>query len=107
MDVSPGNNCNVSTAHLRPSGEGPKPGHEYPDYLVKWENLPYSECTWEDGTLIAKKFEHRIDEFVARSQSRKTPTKLNPVLKRRPKFVSFNTQPDFFGGVSVRRRLGG
>ncbi|KAK2118142.1 transcriptional regulator [Saguinus oedipus] len=34
----------------------------YPDYYCKWQGLPYSECSWEDGALISKKFQPCIDE---------------------------------------------
>ena len=29
----------------------PEAGAEYPDYYVKWKNLPYSEATWENGKV--------------------------------------------------------
>lgn len=80
--------------------ESPRPGHEYPDYLVKWRNLPYSDCTWEDGSLVARRYEHMIEAFINREQSTHTPTKLNPVLRKRPKFVSIVEQPSFFSGRS-------
>ncbi|RMC18072.1 hypothetical protein DUI87_04951 [Hirundo rustica rustica] len=47
----------------------------YPDYYCKWQGLPYSECSWEDGALIAKKFQARIDEYFSRNQSKTTPFK--------------------------------
>ncbi|KAH0628109.1 hypothetical protein JD844_008841 [Phrynosoma platyrhinos] len=47
----------------------------YPDYYCKWQGLPYSECSWEDGALIAKKFQSRIDEYFSRNQSKTTPFK--------------------------------
>ncbi|KAF4790643.1 hypothetical protein TURU_138636 [Turdus rufiventris] len=47
----------------------------YPDYYCKWQGLPYSECSWEDGALIGKKFQARIDEYFSRNQSKTTPFK--------------------------------
>lgn len=47
----------------------------YPDYYCKWQGLPYSECSWEDGALISKKFQPRIDEYFSRNQSKTTPFK--------------------------------
>ena len=29
----------------------PEAGAEYPDYYVKWKNLPYVEATWESGEV--------------------------------------------------------
>lgn len=47
----------------------------YPDYYCKWQGLPYSECSWEDGALISKKFQACIDEYFSRNQSKTTPFK--------------------------------
>lgn len=55
----------------------------YPDYLCKWQGLPYSECSWEDGALIAKKFQKCIDDYMGRNQSKTIPSrdlKVNLVL---------------------------
>uniref|UniRef100_A0A8C4JKW4 Chromodomain helicase DNA binding protein 1 n=1 Tax=Dromaius novaehollandiae TaxID=8790 RepID=A0A8C4JKW4_DRONO len=70
----------------------------YPDYYCKWQGLPYSECSWEDGALIAKKFQARIDEYFSRNQSKTTPFKDCKVLKQRPRFVALKKQPPYIGG---------
>lgn len=56
------------------------PGHSnqksaagYPDYLCKWQGLPYSECSWEDGALISRKFQKCIDAYMSRNQSKTIP----------------------------------
>jgi hypothetical protein len=46
----------------------------YPDYLCKWQGLPYSECTWEEGELVSRKFQALVDEYNHRHKSQKTPT---------------------------------
>ena len=51
----------------------------YPDYLVKWQGLPYCECTWEDGELLSRRFQSVIDEYHARNKSQRTPSKLTKV----------------------------
>lgn len=71
----------------------------HPEYLCKWEGLPYSECTWEEGSLINKKFPKKIDEYYQRQKSLKTPTKICKVLKTRPKFQPLKVQPEYIGGV--------
>ncbi|XP_053789346.1 chromodomain-helicase-DNA-binding protein 1-like isoform X1 [Vidua chalybeata] len=70
----------------------------YPDYYCKWQGLPYSECSWEDGALIAKKFQTRIDEYFSRNQSKTTPFKDCKILKQRPRFVALKKQPSYIGG---------
>ncbi|XP_076103177.1 chromodomain-helicase-DNA-binding protein 1-like isoform X1 [Mytilus galloprovincialis] len=71
----------------------------YPDYFVKWQGLPYSDCTWEDGELLARRFQSIIDEYHARNKSQKTPSKLTKCLKYRPKYQPFKDQPSCIGGV--------
>ncbi|XP_053909220.1 chromodomain-helicase-DNA-binding protein 1-like isoform X2 [Cuculus canorus] len=70
----------------------------YPDYYCKWQGLPYSECSWEDGALIAKKFQSCIDEYFSRNQSKTTPFKDCKILKQRPRFVALKKQPSYIGG---------
>ncbi|XP_045216418.2 chromodomain-helicase-DNA-binding protein 1-like isoform X4 [Mercenaria mercenaria] len=70
----------------------------FPDYLCKWNGLPYSECTWEDGDLLSRKFQDMIDEYYQRNKSQKIPTKLSKVLKYRPKYLPLKNQPGFIGG---------
>ncbi|XP_054996784.1 chromodomain-helicase-DNA-binding protein 1 isoform X2 [Sorex araneus] len=70
----------------------------YPDYYCKWQGLPYSECSWEDGALISKKFQPCIDEYFSRNQSKTTPFKDCKVLKQRPRFVALKKQPSYIGG---------
>ncbi|XP_008832816.1 chromodomain-helicase-DNA-binding protein 1 [Nannospalax galili] len=70
----------------------------FPDYYCKWQGLPYSECSWEDGALISKKFQACIDEYFSRNQSKTTPFKDCKVLKQRPRFVALKKQPAYIGG---------
>ncbi|KAM7285865.1 chromodomain-helicase-DNA-binding protein 1-like, partial [Ixodes scapularis] len=71
---------------------------EQMDYLCKWDGLPYSDCTWEDGNLMKRKFPRVIREYHARQKSQKIPSKVCKVLKVRPKFVPLKTQPSYIGG---------
>ncbi|XP_034324831.2 chromodomain-helicase-DNA-binding protein 1 isoform X1 [Magallana gigas] len=72
----------------------------YPDYLCKWEGLPYSECTWEEGELVSRKFQVLVDEYNVRNKSQRTPTpaKYCKALRYRPKFAPLKNQPSFLGG---------
>lgn len=82
--------------------ENRKAESEHPDYFIKWESLPYSDATWEDGALIVKKYQTKIREFREREDSKRTPSKLCRALKFRPKFTPLKEQPDFIGGDAVR-----
>lgn len=59
----------------------PKPGFENFDYLVKWQGLPYSECTHEDSELINKKFPAAVEEYNVRQKSSLAPNKFCKVCK--------------------------
>ena len=47
-----------------------------PDYLCKWQGLPYSDCTWEDGELISRKFKDCIEKYHARAKSNRVPSRM-------------------------------
>uniref|UniRef100_A0A3Q4GQ48 Chromodomain helicase DNA binding protein 1 n=1 Tax=Neolamprologus brichardi TaxID=32507 RepID=A0A3Q4GQ48_NEOBR len=76
----------------------------YPDYLCKWQGLPYSECSWEDGCLIAKKFQKCIDDYMSRNQSKTIPFRDCKVLKQRPRFMPMKKQPAYIGGDGLELR---
>ncbi|CAF1316213.1 unnamed protein product, partial [Didymodactylos carnosus] len=68
------------------------------DYLCKWDSLPYSECTWEDGMLISKRFQSRIDEYNERQKVQLEESKITSSsnkLKIRPRFVQIQQQPAY------------
>jgi len=45
------------------------------EYLVKWQGLPYSECTQEDAELIQHHFPLAVDEYNRRQKSACLPSK--------------------------------
>ena len=45
------------------------------EYLVKWQGLPYAECTQEDMDLIKQHFPAAVDEYNRRRKSSRLPTK--------------------------------
>ncbi|KAG9489112.1 hypothetical protein GDO78_005222 [Eleutherodactylus coqui] len=75
-----------------------------PEYLCKWMGLPYADCSWEDGALIGKKFQHCIDGFNSRNSSKTTPVKDCKILRQRPRFVTLKKQPPYLGGESLELR---
>ena len=50
------------------------------EYLCKWKGLPYSECTWEDSSLIADQFQNEIDMFLSRNESDCVPSRNSKVI---------------------------
>uniref|UniRef100_A0A914ICL6 protein disulfide-isomerase n=1 Tax=Globodera rostochiensis TaxID=31243 RepID=A0A914ICL6_GLORO len=70
-------------------------GEAATEYLIKWNGLPYSECTWEDEGLIRREFEHKIKECEVRQQSDTRPLKSYSAYKRRPRFQKLEDMPDF------------
>ncbi|XP_068131247.1 chromodomain-helicase-DNA-binding protein 2 isoform X2 [Hyperolius riggenbachi] len=75
-----------------------------PEYLCKWMGLPYADSSWEDGALIGKKFQHCIDSFNCRNNSKTTPVKDCKVLRQRPRFVTLKKQPAYIGGEGLELR---
>ena len=71
------------------------------DYFIKWESLPYSEASVEDGNIINKKWPKKVQEYKEREESKRTPNKSCRALKVRPKFFQIKNQPSFVGGDSV------
>jgi len=82
----------------------PEPDAEFPDYYVKWRNLPYADATWESGRLIEDENQEQIRQFRMREESRFTPSKSHRVLKHRPKFVQEEEQPEFVGSDELKLR---
>lgn len=73
------------------------------EYLCKWQSLPYSEATWEDANLVLRKWQHCIENFNERENSKCTPSRHCKVMKYRPKFYKIKVQPDFVQeGLSLR-----
>jgi chromodomain-helicase-DNA-binding protein 1 len=74
-------------------------------YLCKWQGLPYSECTWEDHSIISALFEDEIDTFIRRNNSDCIPSRSDKVIKNRPKFRIMKSQPPKLGkkkGLQLR-----
>ncbi|KAJ6619823.1 hypothetical protein lerEdw1_014913 [Lerista edwardsae] len=75
-----------------------------PEYLCKWMGLPYVDCSWEDEALISKKFQHCIDSFNSRNNSKSIPTRDCKVLRQRPRFVALKKQPSYIGSENLELR---
>ncbi|XP_077329202.1 chromodomain-helicase-DNA-binding protein 2 isoform X2 [Lithobates pipiens] len=75
-----------------------------PEYLCKWMGLPYADSSWENESLVGKKFQHCIDSFHSRNNSKNTPVKDCKVLRQRPRFVTLKKQPSYIGGEGLELR---
>ncbi|XP_037624589.1 chromodomain-helicase-DNA-binding protein 2 isoform X3 [Sebastes umbrosus] len=87
-----------------PSHSHKLPTSDEPEYLCKWMGLPYSECSWEDGALVRKKYQPCIDSFTNRISSKNVPSKECKVLKQRPRFVPLKKQPSYIGDENLQLR---
>ncbi|XP_041794061.1 chromodomain-helicase-DNA-binding protein 2 isoform X2 [Chelmon rostratus] len=87
-----------------PSHSHKTPSSNEPEYLCKWMGLPYSECSWEDGALVRKKFQQCIDGFMNRNSCKTVPSKDCKVLKQRPRFVALKKQPSYIGDENLQLR---
>lgn len=90
--------CAFLAKYNKPDGAGL-------DYYCKWESLPYSDATWEDSSLISKRWPQKIEEFKEREESKRTPSRHTKVLKYRPKFQETKLQPDYMGLERVNIKL--
>ncbi|PIO35521.1 hypothetical protein AB205_0206790 [Aquarana catesbeiana] len=75
-----------------------------PEYLCKWMGLPYADSSWENESLVGKKFQNCIDSFHSRNNSKNTPVKDSKVLRQRPRFVTLKKQPSYIGGEGLELR---
>uniref|UniRef100_A0A8C2HMA7 Chromodomain helicase DNA binding protein 1 n=1 Tax=Cyprinus carpio TaxID=7962 RepID=A0A8C2HMA7_CYPCA len=93
-------------------------------YLMKWKNWSHIHNTWEteetlkqqnvkacgenhrweDGALIARKFQKCIDEYMSRNQCKTIPSRECKVLKQRPRFVPMKKQPHYIGADGLELR---
>jgi hypothetical protein len=78
-------------------------GEILPFYFCKWLGLPYADCTWESVEDL-KNFQHLIDEYLDRTNSRRLPNFMCPVLRRRPFAREITKQPSFIGSAKLLLR---
>ncbi|KAL6759847.1 SNF2 family N-terminal domain-containing protein [Haematococcus lacustris] len=79
-------------------------------FLVKWEGLPYSECTWEnlEDLLAAQGGQFQLDAFKARElRIAETPHRSVEAQRKQFKLKStraLETQPDYLSASGLRLR---
>lgn len=76
------------------------------EYLVKWKELQYDECSWESESDISA-FESEIERFhIIQARRRRHSSKMRSLLRdseshKKPKeFLQYEQSPDFLiGGI--------
>lgn len=81
---------------------GMRGGPENREYFVKWKQLHYDECTWEQADLISENHQAEIDEFLDREQSQQIPARSTSYAKGRPTFSIIREQPSYIKGGTLR-----
>ena len=75
------------------------------DYYVKWKNLPYADCTWEDESVMDNYFAEALEEYRTRKKQRCNPRSYQESIKYFKKtFKSLKEQPSFIGSEELRLR---
>lgn len=80
-------------------------GQDGKEYLCKWKNLAYSECTWEAQEDISAAHQTEIDAMLDRNNSEKVPHKTNFSVtgpRSRQEFKKFTIQPKWITGGTLR-----
>ncbi|XP_011622141.1 CHD3-type chromatin-remodeling factor PICKLE isoform X2 [Amborella trichopoda] len=77
------------------------------EYLVKWKELSYDECTWEVGSDISP-FQSKIDRFYSlqskadkKSKSKNSNRGTKEAKRKQKDFQQFDKTPDFLSGGSL------
>ena len=75
------------------------------DYLVKWNNLPYSEATWEDEMVVKSYYPEDLKQFQARRKTKNNPRNYEDAMKAvKRKFVPLKEQPAYIGSETLQLR---
>ncbi|EPX70615.1 ATP-dependent DNA helicase Hrp1 [Schizosaccharomyces octosporus yFS286] len=71
------------------------------EYFVKWRQLPYDNCTWEDGNLIYSMAPNEVFQFLQRENSPYLPNK-GVFYNSRPPYRKLEKQPSYIKGGEIR-----
>ena len=75
------------------------------DYFVKWRNLPYSEATWEDMTVVSNYYSEDLAAYTARRRAKANPRNYAEAMKAvKKKFTPMKEQPSYLGSQELRLR---
>jgi chromodomain-helicase-DNA-binding protein 1 len=91
----------IATRNAGPSTNNPTGGTEY---LCKWKQLNYRECTWEPADELHD-FQDIVDAFWERDANTLVPHKSRSYGKSassRPEFKNVKTQPEYLSHGTLR-----
>ena len=75
------------------------------DYYVKWKNLPYSEATWEDESVVFNYYPEDLAVYTARKKAKSNPRNYADAMKtQKKKFTPLKEQPAYLGSETFRLR---
>ena len=75
------------------------------DYFVKWKNLPYSESTWEDDSVVNAYYADTLEEFDKRKKAKSNPKNYRESMKHvKKRFLAMKEQPEYLGSEELRLR---
>jgi len=75
------------------------------DYYVKWRNLPYSEATWEDMSVLSNYYSEDLAAYTARKRAKANPRNYAEAMKAvKKKFNPMKEQPSYLGSKELRLR---
>lgn len=71
------------------------------EYFVKWRQLPYDNCTWEDADVIYSMAPNEVYQFLQRENSPYLPYK-GVFYNTRPPYRKLEKQPSYIKGGEIR-----
>lgn len=78
-------------------------GENGTEYFIKWKQLYYDSCTWEQESAISDSAQSCIDAFLDRSNSAISPgNSQHYTANNRPTFRKLEAQPNYIKGGQLR-----
>ena len=75
------------------------------DYYVKWKNLPYSEATWEDESVLVNYYPEDLAVYTTRKKAKTNPRNYADAMKSvKKKFTPMKEQPPYLGSETLKLR---
>lgn len=71
--------------------------YAHAEYLCKWKELGYDQCSWESEADIAPIAQDQINAYLARATSVTVPSRSETFSRGRPPYVRMTEQPKYIG----------
>ena len=76
--------------------------YAHAEYLCKWKELGYDQCSWESEADIAPIAQDQINAYLARATSVTVPSRSETFSRGRPPYVRMTEQPKYIGARATR-----